>query len=137
MRRIFLLASLALAGCGSTPARSETPAPEEEPSAPAADGAATDELTAAQLRAVVTREQPGIRRCYEHAAIAEGRAPGLRLDVAVTIGPTGRVTTVDATGPELGTLRGCVEDAMRGWTFPPSSGTTRTRIPYVFQGRDS
>ena len=99
-------------------------------------GGGGGELNADQIRAVVTRERAGVQRCYETAARAAGQAPGLRLDVDVTIGGSGTVTSSRARGQSFGSLTECVERSVLRWRFPASGGITHTSIPFVFQGRD-
>ncbi|HEY8428191.1 MAG TPA: AgmX/PglI C-terminal domain-containing protein, partial [Sandaracinaceae bacterium] len=99
-------------------------------------GRGSGELSADQVRAVVNRERAAVTRCYETEARRLGQAPRMRLDVEVTIGASGTVTSAIARGQSFGSLTECVERSVRRWRFPASGGTTRTSIPFVFQGRD-
>src|SRR5690606_1622891 len=94
------------------------------------------QLSADQVRAVVNRERAAVTRCYETEARRLGQAPRMRLDVEVTIGASGTVTSAIARGQGFGNLTECIERSVRRWRFPASGGTTRTSIPFVFQGRE-
>ncbi|MCZ7680069.1 MAG: AgmX/PglI C-terminal domain-containing protein [Sandaracinaceae bacterium] len=96
----------------------------------------TGELSADQIRTVVNRERAAVQRCYETAARMTGQAPSMRVDVDVTIGASGTVTSATARGQALGNISECIERSVRRWRFPASGGSTRTSIPFVFQGRD-
>ena len=89
-----------------------------------------------QLRTVVLRERSGVERCYQTAIRQIGRAPTMRLDVDVTIGSTGTVTSARARGQDLAGITECVERSVRRWRFPVSGGVTQTSIPFVFQGTE-
>jgi len=95
----------------------------------------TTPLSAADIQGVVARERASIMRCYETAARATDRAPGLRLDVDFTVAASGRVTSAEVRGQTFGDLAQCVARNVRRWRFRVSSGETRTSVPFVFQGR--
>jgi hypothetical protein len=68
--------------------------------------------------------KPAVAECYRVLGV-----PGLAM-VNVVIGKDGRITSATVTGKFAGTPTGrCVEDAVRGATFPPSDGLT---TPYPF-----
>lgn len=94
------------------------------------------ELTSEQIRSVVNRERSMVQRCYETATRAAGQSPALRIDVDLTIGGSGTVTSATARGPGFGNLSECIERTVRRWRFPASGGTSRLSIPFVFQGQD-
>lgn len=96
----------------------------------------TGELSADQIRTVVNRERAAVQRCYETAARMSGQAPRLRVDVDVTIGASGTVTSATARGPGFGNISECIERSVRRWRFPASGSSTQTSIPFVFQGRE-
>ncbi|HJL14915.1 MAG TPA: GYF domain-containing protein [Sandaracinaceae bacterium LLY-WYZ-13_1] len=89
-----------------------------------------------QIRSVVSREQRAVQQCWQTALRQVGAAPDhdTRIEVAVTIGASGTVTSARARGRGIGNLTECIERTVRRWRFPRSSGTTRTSIPFVFQG---
>jgi hypothetical protein len=94
------------------------------------------ELNAEQVRTVINRERTAVQRCYETAARMTGTAPRLRIDVDVTIGGSGTVTSATARGQSFGSITECIERSVRRWRFPATGGTTRTSMPFVFQGRE-
>lgn len=104
------------------------------------DGAGTtrgqQELTADQIRSVITRERPAVNRCWESELRRIGQAATVRLDVDLTIGGSGTVTSVTTRGQSVGTLADCIERNVRRWRFPPTSGVTQTSFPLVFSGTE-
>jgi len=92
------------------------------------------ELSADEIREVVSRERTGLTRCWETAIRGMRETPTVRLDVSVTIGTSGAVTNAAARGPTVGSLTECIERSVRRWHFPPSGGTTETSFPVVFSG---
>ena len=96
--------------------------------------AGTGELTAEQISHVVTRERAGLTRCWETAIRGMRETPTVRMDVDLTIGSSGTVSSTTARGPTVGTLSDCIERSVRRWRFPASGGTSRTSFPVVFSG---
>jgi len=94
------------------------------------------QVDAAQLTAVVTRNRPALRRCYETAIRGMGDPPTVRVNVTVHVGVSGGVTGVSAVQERqnVGGLSQCIESTVRRWRFP-SSGTAAPPIafPVVFQ----
>ena len=58
----------------------------------------------------------------------------VRMDIDITIGASGSVTSARARGPGVGTLSDCIEQRVRRWRFPPSSEPTQLTFPVVFSG---
>jgi predicted Zn finger-like uncharacterized protein len=92
-------------------------------------------LEPAQIRSVVLREQRGLQNCYEVAIRGLREVPTVRMDVDVSIGASGSVTSATARGVGVGNLSECIERSVRRWRFPAASGSSRTTFPLVFQGR--
>lgn len=90
------------------------------------------ELTATQLSKVVVRGKRNLQRCYETAAKGSGRDDTIRMDVEVSVSPSGNVTKVRATGQGLPGMDRCIERTVRMWRFPASSDGAQTRFPIVF-----
>lgn len=87
------------------------------------------------VRRVVTAasNQRGLQNCYNRAIRGMGDPPGVRLDVNVRVGASGAVTRVSArTDNNVGQIKQCVEQLVRRWRFPPSSGGGETAFPVVF-----
>ncbi len=90
-------------------------------------------LNAQQLTSVVSRNRPGLQRCYETAIRGMGAPPAVRLDVDLTVGTSGMVTHVRARGNDVSGLVDCVQGAVRRWHFPNAGDSTQTSFPVVFQ----
>jgi len=95
--------------------------------------AGAPQLTAEQLRSTVNANKRSAQRCYELAIRGAGEPPTIRLDVAVTVAPTGRVSRVNVTGRDFGGLKACIQSNVRRWRFPASGGSTPLQFPLVFQ----
>ena len=88
------------------------------------------ELSAAQLRAVVLRNRPGLQHCYEMAARQTGSSETMRANVQIAVGGSGVVTRVSASGPTApAQLTTCLEGAVRRWHFPAGG---EAAFPVVF-----
>lgn len=123
---------------GGGPAAIQTGSPRslvDEAEGPSARSGQT-ELTADQIRAVITRERPALNRCWESELRRLGQATTVRLDVDLSIGGSGTVTSVTTRGQSVGTLSECIERNVRRWRFPPVSGSTQTSFPLVFAGTE-
>lgn len=89
-------------------------------------------LDSKDLAAVVNKNKPRLQRCYERAVRGHQAPPAVRLDVAVKVAVSGRVSSATATGRGPGGLTECVESLVRRWRFPVSSEAVETRFPVVF-----
>lgn len=113
------------------------------PTAGPGDGAgsgAQSQLSEGEINGVVSRNKPIItRRCWTPAydARASNAPKSARVSASVTIGPSGSVQSVSASGASdhYPSLASCVAGSIRGWTFPPSGGSTTVNIPFVFSGQ--
>jgi hypothetical protein len=95
-------------------------------------GAAAPPLDAAALQRVVNNNRRQLQTCYERAARGQANPPRARMDVNVTVGRSGTVTAVNASGSDFGGLGACLEQSVRRWRFPVSSEGGSTRFPVVF-----
>lgn len=95
--------------------------------------AASGGLKAAQLAAVVSRGKMELQRCYEAALRLSPSDQTIRLDVDITIGLSGTVTSVKTRGRALGEMDTCIARTVRAWRFPNAGEETRTTFPVVFQ----
>jgi predicted Zn finger-like uncharacterized protein len=91
---------------------------------PALDGAA--------VRSTVTANKPKLQRCYERAIRGQQSPTAVRLDVTVTVAPSGRVKNVSSEGSGPGGLAECIEASVRRWRFPESAEGGPARFPIVF-----
>ncbi|MBK6575682.1 MAG: zinc-ribbon domain-containing protein [Sandaracinaceae bacterium] len=94
--------------------------------------AAAPPLEAAAVQRVVTNNRRQLQTCYERAARGQANPPRARMDVSVTVGRSGTVTAVSASGSDFGGLGACIEQSVRRWRFPASSDGGNTRFPVVF-----
>jgi len=93
------------------------------------------QLAAADVERVVQQHRAFVKRqCWESAlASRPPNAPSsARVAVTMNVGPDGRVQNVSASGGDgYPGLSSCVQSQVKGWTFPPSEGSTVT-VPFVF-----
>jgi predicted Zn finger-like uncharacterized protein len=93
------------------------------------------QLSAGEIEGVVNRNKPTIsRRCWDPAYDAsDGKTKSAKVTANVTIGPSGAVTSVTASGGgNFPALAGCVQGSIAGWRFPPADGDSHTVIPFSF-----
>lgn len=99
---------------------------------------ATGQLTAGEINGVVAQNQPLIRRkCWQPALDAHaGSGPTARVGASIVIGASGNVEAASASGAEKDYpgLASCITNRLKGWKFPPSSGSTPVNIPFFFAG---
>lgn len=84
------------------------------------------------VRATVTENKPRLQRCYERAVRGQPSPPAVRMDVTVTVAPSGRVKNASAAGSGPGGLAECIEASVRRWRFPASSEGGPAKFPIVF-----
>ncbi len=97
----------------------------------------TSQLDATQLSAAVARYTPSVKRtCWQPALDTRDKdAPmSARVAVTITVGASGSVQDVKTGGDPKGYrgLANCIAGRVRGWQFPPSSGSTTVNVPFVF-----
>jgi predicted Zn finger-like uncharacterized protein len=97
--------------------------------------ASRTELTEAQISEVRRREQRSLQTCWETAIRGMRDVGDVRMDIDITIGASGTVTSARARGPGVGTLSECIEQRVRRWRFPASSEPTQLTFPVVFSGQ--
>ncbi|QQR90076.1 MAG: zinc-ribbon domain-containing protein [Myxococcales bacterium] len=90
-------------------------------------------LSSVQVRAVVSKNRSSLQRCYELAARSSGNNNTVRIDVRLTVSPTGSVSKATVNGPTVGNLKNCIMSSVRRWRFPISSESTEVPFPLVFQ----
>jgi TonB family protein len=97
--------------------------------------ASGEPLSEGQVAAVVGRNRPQLRRCYELAVRGNPNAPTVRVSVNLIVGGSGRVTSARVTSStSVSGLDSCVQGAVRRWVFPSSGGSTPLEFPIVFSG---
>jgi hypothetical protein len=114
------------------------PGPQAE--APSGPSNAGGQLSAGEINGVVTANQPRIRRkCWQPAL--DGSPPSgpksARINVNLTIGPSGNVESASASGAErdFPGLSSCVASSVQTWKFPASGGSTPVQVPFHFAGQ--
>ncbi|HEY2735589.1 MAG TPA: hypothetical protein VGI70_16445, partial [Polyangiales bacterium] len=100
-RRLTSSASLALALFAASACRSKS-----------------GELSAAQLSAVVAREQASLAPCYQSALDKTPYTHEFRLQAILRVLPNGNVADVNLDQPGIEGVGPCVQTAIRRWKFP-------------------
>ena len=98
------------------------------------------QLSAGDISSVVNSNQTIIKRkCWQAALDAKTKenVNSAKVTANLTIGPSGDVTSVSASGGEAAfpTLSGCIASRIKSWKFPPSGGSTPVSVPFVFAGQ--
>jgi len=98
------------------------------------------QLSQGEISGVVAQNQPLVRRrCWLPALDARaGQGPAnARVNARITIGASGSVDSVSASGAEkdFPGLSSCIASRMKGWRFPASGGPTTVNVPFVFAGQ--
>jgi hypothetical protein len=116
---------------GASPTLATSPAPPATGS-PIVLGSMDGSL----VEAVIRRNLPALRACYQREL---SHQPGLagRLDLAIRVGPDGKVVSFEAKHDTLGSdrLLECVRSRFLRMAFPsqPDAGEILVRYPLVFQ----
>jgi predicted Zn finger-like uncharacterized protein len=90
-------------------------------------------LTASELSSVVNRNKKQLQRCYETALRGSGSDDTVRLDVSITIAPSGGISAVQLAGNGLPGMNECIERTVRTWRFPSAGEATPMHFPLLFQ----
>lgn len=106
---------------------------------PGGDGPAAGggQLSAGEISGVVEAQKARVKRkCWQPAldARAKGGPSTARVSAMLTIGPSGNVDSVSASGGErdFPGLASCIASSVKGWKFPRSGGSTPANVPFVF-----
>jgi hypothetical protein len=90
-----------------------------------------------QIGAVVRNKnnQAALKSCYERALKLDEHLTSGRMDVSVSIAPSGTVERVTVDAPSnFFMVESCIKLAVKRWTFPPSSEQYGTTFPLIMQG---
>lgn len=117
----------------------QVPGPSAVPTDSGANSA-LGQLSQGEIGGVVNANQARVRkRCWQPAldSAAQGAPGSARVRGHIVIGPSGSVESASASGSEkdFPGLSSCIAGQMKGWKFPPSSGSTPVDIPFVFAGQ--
>ncbi len=99
---------------------------------------ATNTLSSADISRVVESQRGGVnRRCWQPALSGNPEGGTAKVSVKLSIGASGAVESVSASGSERAYpgLSSCIAERVRGWKFPASSGSTPVNIPFAFSTR--
>jgi predicted Zn finger-like uncharacterized protein len=101
---------------------------------------AGSQLSAGEIQGVVAQNQSIVKRkCWQPAleSRAANAPSNARVNGSITIGAGGNVESASASGGErdFPGLASCIASRMKGWKFPPSSGSTPVNVPFVFAGQ--
>lgn len=98
--------------------------------------AAPGQRDAAQVLTVINGLRKDVRRCFETELQTNPTAGG-RVDVTLTIAPSGRVSA--ATAKSTGTLSevatNCIVRTTRTARFAPASDTATVKVPFAFNAQ--
>jgi hypothetical protein len=94
---------------------------------------ATGSLTSEDVSKVVLRGRKNLQRCYETAARGSGSEDTVRMDVELTVSPSGNVSNVRTNGGNLPGMAQCIERTIRMWRFPESGESSPVKFPLLFQ----
>ena len=104
-------------------------APVAGPGGGGGGGGGSSSLSSSQIESVVHGHAPGVKRsCWEKVG---SQSNTVNVTCHVVIAGSGAVQSVSANGDDA-TVSKCIENAIRGWSFPPSGGTTNVDIPFHF-----
>ena len=126
---------------GTAPAAMPPTAEPEPPLAIApgvAPAAAAPDLSSGNQREitrVVSDGRAGLTACYQRALVRDPTLVHARLNVSLSIAPSGRVADVKFTGPAASRpVQPCLEEAISKWTFPSASAPYAAEFPLLLQG---
>lgn len=94
-----------------------------------------NELSPSDISRVSRRYQMSTTRCYERALKKDPFLKVRKIDVVITVAPTGVVTSLRLSSHNGTLLGGCLQARIRKWAFPKSRKGITTQISIVFQSR--
>lgn len=96
---------------------------------PSGAGGGGSALSQDAIEKVVQQRSAGVKRtCWERGG---GTESNVNVRVHLTIAASGGVQSASAEGNDP-IVSKCIENSVRGWSFPPSSGPTTVDIPFHF-----
>lgn len=126
------MAFLLVIGCGSNAGKAG-PGLNAQTS-PLGDAKAVSQR---QISAVVRNKanQAALKSCYERALKMDNHLTRGRVDVTVSVGPSGTVQRVVIQAPSgFILLEPCIKGAIKHWVFPASTEEYAVNFPLVMQG---
>jgi serine/threonine protein kinase len=99
--------------------------PKPTDSGPSAGGT----FDAGAIERVVNSRKAGVKRtCLDRGGSAGGST---KVTASLTIAPNGSVQNVSTAGNDPSVAK-CIEQQLRGWSFPPPGDVKQVQIPFVF-----
>jgi hypothetical protein len=135
-------ATAAVASAEAPPAAPLPAAPvEQAAAAPAGAAAAAEDEPAMSVRKqasiarVVEEGRPALTACYQRALVRNETLINGNLRVRMSIAPSGRVDTVNISGPpSFHALDPCLKTAVSKWTFPTAPTAYQAEFPLELRG---
>jgi hypothetical protein len=94
-------------------------------------------LSADSVRTTIARNHSSIRRCHEREMRRTAAPVDANVVVNITVGSTGAVVRATLRDAAMAAtpLGSCIVQAVRGWNFPESSGSTQIETPFNLVSR--
>lgn len=93
-------------------------------------------LSSEQIRTAVGANARSIRSCHEREMRRSGMPIQGRVVVRIVVGGSGAVRDAQVvSGPSIGGLTSCIEQAVATWRFPEASAQTVVETPFVLASR--
>jgi outer membrane biosynthesis protein TonB len=135
-------AASAPVGSAEVPA-APPPAEQADQAAATAPAAAADDEPAmsarkqAGLARVVEDGRPALAACYQRALVRDEKLVNGNLKVRLSVAPSGRVNTVNVSGPaSFRALDPCLKAAVSKWTFPSAATSYQAEFPLELRGAE-
>jgi hypothetical protein len=94
--------------------------------------AGTGTLSSEDVSKVVVRGRQNLQRCYETALRGANTDQTVRMNVELTVSPSGNVTNIRVTGDGLPGMSQCIERTVKMWRFPASADSSPVKFPLLF-----
>lgn len=90
-------------------------------------------ITAEQRDALIDKGQKPLKGCFSKLLKKEPKLAGSALNIEVTIGPKGKIDTVEVSGKDKeldGKLAKCFQKAIKRWKFPKHSDKAAYQVKF-------
>ena len=114
------------------------PAEQTDQAAAAADDEpAMSARKQAGIARVVEEGRPALAACYQRALVRDEKLVNGNLKVRLSVAPSGRVNTVNVSGPSsFRALDPCLKAAVSKWTFPSAATSYQAEFPLELRGAE-
>lgn len=132
------VSGLASSEASAPPAPSGAPSANEAPLITLLPGAtptaAAPSQSASELREIIASNRPALRRvCWDPFEKKKPSTPqNIKVTVLVDINGRGQVTSATATAPDAPELGTCIEQRMKGLSFPSGRSPAKVSFPLLF-----